>query len=410
MTDSALSDTDTILELADCCVMCGLCLPHCPTYRLLRNEADSPRGRISLMQAVAGGKLEPSDSLLSHLDRCLACRACERMCPSQVEYGKLIDTTRASLHSPRPKRLNRLLETVSDKSRLKRTASALRAYQQSGMQWLARKSGVLKGLDLEALEGTLPHLPKTVELHEYYPPKGQARGKLGLFVGCIGSILEGEIHLATITLLTTLGYGVHIPRQQGCCGSLHQHNGETGTASSLAGENIAAFTGLELDAIISTASGCAAQLFEYEADYGEPLPAPLYEVCDFLQEHWPESGIALGQQSMEVALHLPCTQRNVLRKPDAMEKLLSHIPELTVKPLPGNDQCCGAAGSYLLTETAIANALREPKLDAIDKERPALLISNNTGCALHLAAGMKGRGVEIEVVHPVVLMARSLQG
>lgn len=410
MTDSALSDTDTILELADCCVMCGLCLPHCPTYRLLRNEADSPRGRISLMQAVAGGKLEPSDSLQTHLDRCLACRACERMCPSQVEYGKLIDTTRASLHSPRPKRLIRLLEAVSDKRKLKRTASAIRAYQQSGLQWLARKSGVLNGLELAALEETLPQLPDAVKLQEYYPPEGQARGTVGLFVGCIGSILEGELHLATIRLLNTLGFAVHIPRQQGCCGSLHQHNGETGMANSLAGENIAAFSALELDAIISTASGCAAQLFEYDALYGEALPAPLYEICDFLHQHWPVSGMPLRPQPMEVALHLPCTQRNVLRRPEALEQLLSHIPELIVTSLPDNDQCCGAAGSYLLTETAIANALREPKLDAIDKARPELLISNNTGCALHLAAGMKTRGVELEVMHPVLLMARSLQG
>lgn len=407
MNDSALSDTNTILELADCCVMCGLCLPHCPTYRLLRHEADSPRGRISLMQAVASGKLEPSDSLLTHLDRCLACRACERMCPSKVEYGKLLDTTRANLHSPKPKSLNRLLETVNDKRKLRRSASAIRTYQQSGLQWLARKSGVLKGLALDGLEGALPQLPDSTELHDYYAPEGQARGEVGLFVGCIGSIVEGELHLATIRLLNTLGYGVHVPRQQGCCGSLHQHNGETGTARSLAGQNIAAFTGLGLDAVISTASGCAAQLFEYETIYGESLPAPLYEVCDFLQEHW-QDGTVLQPQPIEVALHMPCTQRNVLRRPDAVEKLLSHIPQLSVTQLPGNDQCCGAAGSYLLTEPAIANALREPKLDALEQQQPELLISNNTGCAMHLAAGMKERGIEVEVMHPVLLMARSL--
>jgi len=405
---NTLSETDPILELADRCVMCGMCLPHCPTYRLLRNEADSPRGRISLMQAVARHELDADATLLKHLDRCLACRACERMCPSKVEYGKLIDATRTHLHEQKPKRLKVLMDSVTDIDKLKVTASAMRTYQRSGLQWLARKSGVLKGLDLDALETLLPAIPDAVKLNHHYPADGTPRGEVGLFVGCIGSIMEGEIHLATVRLLNRLGYNVYIPDSQGCCGSLHQHNGESGTAETLATANMHAFAGMELNAIVSTASGCAAQLFEYETLYGKPLPAPLYEVCDFLAQHWPDDGPALSAQPMKAALHLPCTQRNILRRPDAVEQLLSRIPELELEPLAGNDQCCGAAGSYMLTEPEIANRLREPKLEALEQQQPQLLLSNNTGCALHIAGGMKEQGIDIEVMHPVVLLARNV--
>jgi glycolate oxidase iron-sulfur subunit len=408
-----LPDSNDILKAADRCVMCGLCLPHCPTYRLLRNEADSPRGRIALMQALANGRLQPSAPLLTHLDRCLACRACERMCPSKVEYGKLIDATRAELRREgkleQPRRLRLLLQNVTDVPRLQRIAAAMRTYQRSGLQWLARKSGVLKGLDLESLETLLPAIPEAKRFHDHYPAHGERRGAVGLFIGCIGSIMEGEIHTATITLLTRLGYDVYIPASQGCCGSLHQHNGEAETARHLAERNRQAFAGLELDAIISTASGCAAQLFEYGTLYGGELelPAALFEVCDFINRHWRDD-IPLTAQPLRAAIHLPCSQRNVLKSPDAVSALLHRIPGLQFEALPGNDQCCGAAGSYMLTQPDNADALRRIKVDAIARLQPQLLLSNNIGCALHLAGGLKEQGIDVEVMHPVLLLARSL--
>lgn len=409
-----MSDPNDILAAADRCVMCGLCLPHCPTYRLLRNEADSPRGRIALMQALADGRLQVSPPLLHHLDCCLTCRACEQMCPSKVEYGKLIDATRSELSKAgklkQPRQLRMLLQSVTDIARLRQIASALRAYQRSGVQWLARKSGILKGLDLDSLETLLPAIPDATRLPKHIPAQGQRRGSVGLFIGCIGSIMEGDIHRATIELLTRLGFEVHIPTSQGCCGSLHQHNGDEETASQLAMRNRHAFEGLELDAIVSTASGCAAQLFEYATLYGGELalPAPLFEICDFLQRHWPADAPALKAQPLRAALHLPCSQRNVLRRPDALHQLLSRIPGLRLEPLEGNDQCCGAAGSYMLTQPENAAALRQRKLEAVRRQQPELLLSNNIGCALHLADGLKKQGIEVEVMHPVVLLAQSM--
>ncbi len=404
-----LSETDPILQLADRCVMCGLCLPHCPTYRLLRSEADSPRGRIALMQAVARKQLPPSSSLLMHLDRCLVCRACERMCPSKVEYGKLINTTRDRLKAEKPARLNLMLESVADTGKLQRNATALRAYQRSGLQWLARKSGILKGLDVDALEGLLPELPERIELKDFYPAEGESRGEVGLFVGCIGSLMEGELHRATIQLLNRFGFNVHVPTTQGCCGSLHQHSGEHARASQLAEQNRRAFAGMKLDAIVSTASGCAAQLFEYAEIFDTALPAPLYEICDYLLQQWPEDDLPLKPQSRRVAPHLPCTQRNVIRKPDVVKQLLEKIPQLEIVPLPGNDQCCGAAGSYMLTQPELAARLRQQKLDALRETSAELLVSNNLGCALHITKGIEERGMKIEIIHPVLLLAKSAE-
>ncbi len=406
--DYTLSATDHILQLADHCVMCGLCLPHCPTYRLLRSEADSPRGRIALMQALARKQLPPSPSLVQHLDRCLVCRACERMCPSRVEYGKLINITRNQLQEKKPAQLKLLLENVVSLNKLQRSASALRTYQRSGLQWLARKSGLLKGLDVEALESLLPNLPDRVKLQSYYPSTAKARGEVGLFVGCIGSLMEGELHLATIHLLNRLGFNVHVPQQQGCCGSLHQHSGEHDMAARLADANRRAFDRIKLDAIVSTASGCAAQLFEYPALFDQILAAPLYEICDFLLQEWPVSEPQLKPQPRSASLHLPCTQRNVLRSPDAAQRLLEKIPQLELRPLTGNEQCCGAAGSYMLTQPELATRLRDQKLEALQDANSELLISNNLGCALHIANGMEKRGMKIEVIHPVLLLAKSL--
>lgn len=398
-----------ILAAADRCVMCGLCLPHCPTYQLHHSEVESPRGRIALMQALANGKLERSRALVTHLDSCLVCRACEKMCPSKVPYGELIDTTRGLLHAqgePSSSALARLLSQVEEPKKLQRSASLLRSYQRSGFQKLLRHSGLLKVAGMEEVEATLPQLPHQESLAEYYPAQGEQRGRIGLFTGCIGSLLEGELHRAAIALLTRLGYAVHLPSDQGCCGSLHQHNGEPGKAAELARRNISAFGGLQLDAVVSTASGCAAHLGEYPRHYEEST-TPFYEVCDFLTTiDWPES-LALKPLAQQALLHLPCTQRNVLQRPEAVTQLLARIPQLELVPLAENHLCCGSAGSYLLTQADNAAALRKRKLDQLP-DGATLLLSNNLGCALYLQQGLQQRHREVEILHPLLLLARAL--
>jgi glycolate oxidase iron-sulfur subunit len=399
-----------ILAAADRCVMCGLCLPHCPTYQLHHSETESPRGRIALMQALAAGQLAPSEALVRHLDSCLVCRACEKMCPSKVAYGQLIDTTRAELReqgTPVATPLKHLLEQVKDKDKLLRNGALLRGYQQSGVQTLLRRGGLLKMLGLERHEAQLPEIPAVQKLAVHTPARGTSRGRIGLFTGCIGSLLEGEIHRAAIDLLSRLGYEVVVPTTQGCCGALHLHSGEPQQATTLAEKNITVFNGLQLDAVVATASGCAAHLSEYPARYGKGS-TPFYEICDFLSRiEWP-AALQLRPLAQQVLLHLPCSQRNILQRPEAVAQLLARIPQLQCTPLAENHLCCGAAGSYQLTERDNAVALRERKLDHIGGSDIRLLVSNNIGCALHLQQGVRERGMKVELLHPLLLLQRVL--
>lgn len=413
---------DDILEGADRCVKCGLCTPHCPTYALSREEAESPRGRIALMQGLAGGALAPGETALAHLDNCLECRACERVCPAGVPYGELLDATRHMLEQahvrPRRTRLLRsaLLGLLTRPRGLRAVGGALRLYQRSGLQRLVRATGLLKPLRLARLERRLPPLPARAGWESQYPAVDPARGRVALFTGCIGELADQPSLLAAVRVLNALGYTVDVPRQQACCGALHQHSGAAEGARDLARRNLEAFA--EADAVVFVASGCGAQLTEYgkldwadeaEGRTAERLAGKVHEISDVLDGcDW--SGLELQSLPARVAVHEPCTQRNVLRRPGTSERLLRRIPGVEVEALPGNERCCGAAGSHVLTHPDMADTLRRPKLEAVAALRPRWLATANIGCALHLAEGLRGDGAPVEVVHPVVLVECALAG
>lgn len=419
-TRAPLDLRSLIKSEADQCVKCGLCLPHCPTYGKTRDEGDSPRGRIALMQALADGRLPGDRRLAFHLDRCLACRACERACPSGVRYGTLIDASRALLGPARPGRSSpwlhdRLLAWVTAGPRRRRqTAHLLRLYRQSGLRWLARRSGLLRGLRLDRAEGLLPaRAGSPRRRRDYYPPRGRERGRVGLFAGCITDLLTPEVLDASIRLLTLAGYGVHLPAGQGCCGALHQHAGDLAAAGGLARRNLAAFNALRLDAVLYTASGCGATLHDYPAwpapdGAGAGFAAPVRDATRFLADlDWP-TDVAFAPLIRRAAIQDPCLQRNVLRDASPPYRLLQRIPGLETVALPGNEACCGAAGAYMLEQPALSDALRADKLAALQRCGAELLVSANIGCALHLAAGLRQAGRALEVVHPVVLLERQL--
>jgi glycolate oxidase iron-sulfur subunit len=399
--------------------MCGMCLPHCPTYRVYRSESDSPRGRIALMSALAQGELLDDPRLRLHLDRCLACRACEAMCPSEVPYGQLIDAGRAMLEQHRPPapwpRLLRWIGAdllLARPRRLRPLAKLLRLSQRSGMDRLAPLLG------LGAAARLLPPLQPLPKWHDYYPPGLPKQGDVALFLGCIASVVDSPTSLAAIRVLNRLGYGVYVPSAQVCCGAVHQHAGRPERALASIRANLRVFAGLPVQAVIGTASGCTAMLQDYPCRLGEDsepaaatppgLPAPVRDISDFLTGvTWP-TGLAPAPTPLRVTLHNPCTLLRVLHKGDAPGRLLERIPSLEVCTLEEKGRCCGAAGTHMLTHPSLARALRGELLDEIEQQAPDVLATSNIGCALHLRAGLRERGLDPEVLHPVQLLSRAI--
>ena len=398
------------LSATDRCVKCGLCLPHCPTFKLSGIEADSPRGRISLMQAMDSPDVSWSPGLFRYLDRCLECRACEAMCPSKVPFGQLMDTARTRMEAQRQRSLSGRwlraagLAMLTSPARLKLLGLALRLYRRLGLQPLITR---LPGSPL-GLRRLNRLLPAGHNAAVPTPNAAKTSGTVDLFRGCIASLVDAHTLAAAQRLLQQLGYRVNVPARQGCCGALHQHNGDPRTAARLAASNRTAF-GDSNNPILVTASGCAAQLLEYATLYGETgVSQRVSDILHFLLAH-ERTALQFAPLPQTVAVHIPCSHRNVLRQGQDILAILDWIPAL--RPLALNPQggCCGAAGSYLLSQPEVADQLRDDMLEPLAASGTRLLVTSNIGCSMHLQAGLKEKGLDIEVVHPVVLLARQLQ-
>ncbi len=399
---------NNLLADADLCVKCGLCLPHCPTYNKTQNENESPRGRIALIQAWAGKHLETSKKLVEHIDNCLLCRSCERVCPAVVPYGRLINDFREQIKGERDTTLSvSLLKRVSHNKTAGRLAqSGLKFYQTTALQKTARFLRLPELLRLDKIDRLLPDYHDSTPLAPHYPATAEARGNVGLFIGCMGSLLDHETVNAAIKVLTAAGFNVSIPEQQTCCGALDLHDGDNETSGQLAATNCGAFADKNLDAIVTIASGCGSQMQEYQQ---AEFAGKVVDISQFLIK----SGCDLSEQlqplAASVCLHTPCSLKNVMREEQGAVKLLQQIPELKMTPLPASIQCCGSAGSYMLDHPQMAQALLSDLLGVALKDQPEYLVSSNIGCALHISAGLRERGIALEVLHPITLIARQLK-
>lgn len=401
------------LDAIRTCVHCGICLPQCPTYRVLGEEMDSPRGRLYLMRAAAEGRITLTETFGRHFDLCLGCRACETACPSGVPFGELLEATRAQIERHgRPRHRGMLASFIHsvfpNPSRLGALLRPLRFYQRSGGQRLVRASGLLRVVPrLAAMEQMLPDVPAPVRLPEVTRARGTRRGRVGLLTGCVQRHLYPHVNRDTLRLLSLAGYDVVVPRGQGCCGALNLHAGRLdefrAQASALAG----AF-GAGVDFVVSNAAGCGSAMKEYahwlpDAPAARALASRTRDVSEVLAG----ADLPLGRLDVTVTYHDACHLAHGQRIRNEPRELLRRIPGLTLVELPESDFCCGSAGVYNVLEPEMADRLLERKVSHIVETGARVVATGNPGCLLQIAKGLRARGASIEVVHPVELLARA---
>jgi glycolate oxidase iron-sulfur subunit len=378
----------------DSCVACGLCLPHCPTYRLTGEEAMSPRGRIAAMRAVADGTATPDERFAELMDQCLACRACEDVCPSHVPFGRMMEAARVQIEPQRTSRarvLRRLgLETLLPRKKLLWLAAAV---QPLVRPILPRRIRALTPRP----SSLFSRLPTMTE-----PPTGTAvRGTVALLSGCVQDRWFRNVNIATIRVLAANGWRVSVPRNQSCCGALSAHNGRLETGRALATHTAKVFSGV--DHVIVNAAGCAAHLSEQS---GGP---PVHEVMAFLHGAGMAPEVTLSSDGpLRVAYHDACHALRVLKIHDEPRGLLRTIPGLELVEIPDGDRCCGAAGIYNITQPELSGELRRQKAEAVRDTGATTIASANLGCTLQLLAGLRELGVHADVVHPIELLDRAL--
>jgi glycolate oxidase iron-sulfur subunit len=412
-------------EIIDKCVHCGFCLPVCPTYLLWGEEMDSPRGRIYLMKMAGEGTAGMNDKFVGHFDSCLGCVACMTACPSGVDYGKLIEATRAQIERnyerPLSERLHRRLifGVFTKPERLQLLRWPLRLYQVSGLQKLVRKSGILKLLPkhIGAMDELLPPLKPAASVAETTAARGEKRGRVGLLLGCVQRAFLSQINSATVRVLAAEGYEVVAPAEQPCCGALLMHGGEEVGAQDLARRTIDAFERANVEHIVTNAAGCGSTVKEYshllrdDAHYAErakQFSAKCRDISEVLAECSLRSECKpiIARAAMHDSCHLQHAQ-GVRTQPRA---LLAQIPGLEVMEVPESAICCGSAGIYNLVQSDAANELGDRKASLIAPLQPTVVVTGNPGCILQLQTALARANHRISVLHTIQLLDASIRG
>jgi glycolate oxidase iron-sulfur subunit len=416
-----LQDPPEVEKVLDC-IHCGMCLPACPTYVVLGNEMDSPRGRIYLIRAASEGRIAITPGFVKHMDSCLLCRACETACPSSVQFGSLMEATRGQIerHYARPlgeRMLRRCIFSLfPHPGRLRVAVTALRVYQRMGLQALFRGTGLLRALSprLAMMDALLPPpgaMPVPRLLPEVTRPEGTRRARVGLLTGCVQRELFGRVNEATVRVLAKHGCEVVVPREQGCCGSLHAHEGERESARAFARRTIAVFERADVDAVIVNAAGCGSLMKEYpdllreDAAWQDRAAAFSRKVRDVFQFLAGLNGEARpGEVRLTVTYHDACHLVHGQRVRTEPRTLLRKIPGLTLVDLKESEFCCGSAGVYNLLEPDRSLQYLERKVDRIVETGAEMVLSANPGCTLQIAMGLRRRNLPIRTAHPVEVL------
>ncbi len=410
------------------CMHCGLCLPTCPTYDATKIERHSPRGRISLIRAIADGRLDTTKTFADEMYFCLGCLACMTACPAGVNYAELFEHARAEaecsgvLKSPQRNliRAFAIRWLFMNLSHLRFVGRILRLYQRLGLQTLVRRSGVLRLLPkrLRELEAFTPDIqPKFSAdlIAPVTPAVGRKKYRVAMLTGCAQDLIFSDINRDTVEVLARNGCEVFTPKKQLCCGSLHAHNGEWGMAQELARKQIEQFPPNQFDAIISNAGGCGSHLKHYHKlladDPAYRDRAVLWDkkVKD-IHEWLMEIGIqppANHAPPQVVTYHESCHLAHGQKITAQPRQLLRLIPNLKLVELPESTWCCGSAGIYNIVQPEMANQLLDRKLKNLQSTGAAIVANGNSGCLLQLINGVKQKGLKVRVVHPITLLAEA---
>lgn len=405
------------------CIHCGLCTASCPTYVELGNENDSPRGRIYLMRSVADGKLELNHEVRRHLELCLDCRSCETACPSGVQYGKLIEPFRIAMEKTGGGEQKSadwfhrwiLFGLFPHPSRLRATLWPARIAQRLGLHQLFVASGLWKLLPprLGRLVTMLPKLQRPEPaLPRVLPAKGKQRARVALFTGCVGDVMFRHTNWATARVLQENGCEVIVPDSQVCCGAIHFHAGADGPAKQFAEANVAAFSANDVDAVIVNVAGCGAMLKDYGHHWQDRRLAQFASKIKDVHEFLDTLGIIAPQGEIRTTAtyHDACHLGHAQKIREAPRRLLATIPGLKLVDLPETEICCGAAGTYNLTEPEMADRLSERKMKNIVSTGATTVITANAGCLLQIMREARMQGEKISIMHPMELLDLSYRG
>ncbi|GAC1428652.1 MAG: heterodisulfide reductase-related iron-sulfur binding cluster [Candidatus Velthaea sp.] len=408
------------------CVRCGLCLPTCPTYVETLVETSSPRGRISLIKAVAEDRLDLTSAGFMHqMSECLDCRACEAVCPSGVAYGQLLEPARTQIVRATAQtrswnaRLGRAVAIgwlFSNMWLMRLAAIFLRFYQRSGLRDAVLATGVLKSLGLQDLEALSPRISDRffVPKDQRWAADGTKKATVFMHAGCVMHVAFAEVNEATVRVLQRSGCEVVAPADQGCCGAITIHAGEMDRGRALAKRNIVSFERSGAEYYIINAAGCGSSLKEYghlfagDAEWETraiAFSAKVRDITEFLDE----VGISpeLGPVDAVVTYQEPCHLVHAQRISAAPRRLLAAIPGLELREMAESSLCCGSAGIYNVTQPEMANRLQARKVERIVEVAPQVVVTANPGCALQLENGLRKDGREIAVRHIVQLLDQS---
>jgi glycolate oxidase iron-sulfur subunit len=423
MLDSSASPS---LDLIKDCVHCGFCLPSCPTYGLWGEESHSPRGRIYLMKLGAQGAVGMTDTYVSHFDKCLGCMACVTDCPSGVQYGTLIETTRAQIEQayqrPVADRLFRKLlsKILPYPNRLRILALHLWLYQRVGLQWLVRRTGFLSAHSprLAALDELLPPLSISAVV-ETVPEKTDAqspkRHRVGLLLGCVQRVFAQNINRATVRVLAAEGYEVIAP-EQGCCGALMLHAGRREEAIAQAKSMIDTFAEADIDTIVINAAGCGSAMKEYHrllkdepeyVDRAQSFAAKCKDLSEVLSAL--ESRSNRCSKDLRVAYLDACHLQHAQGIKIQPRSLLAAIPGIDLVEIPESSACCGSAGIYNLTEPETARQIGDRKAQNIRVARADVVVTSNIGCLLQMKSALARTKQNLPVVHIAELLEATME-